>query len=322
MQGDKLDRVVMNRDTLKREIIERLRGAGAVAVGIATAEPVDKDVFSDYEAWVNSGMSAGMGYLGNHMEIRRDPRLLLEGARSIVCGAFCYRPKDEKNLHPGIAKYAHLRDYHDRVREKVLEGRIPELLGEEYRDWRLCVDSAPILERYWARRAGLGWIGKQGALVVPGVGPEVVLFEILTTMELEPDKSLNGDCGLCGKCLNACPTGAIRGSVGPDCNACLSYLTIEHKGTWEDGRHKRAMASGAGRNTLFGCDRCMRVCPHNNGAITSGAEADSRITGLREEDIAEKGFGERFRGLAIKRAKASGMSRNFGNWQGEKGFNK
>lgn len=296
---------------LKREIAERLHGVGAVGVGICLAEPVDEGVMGVYEEWVSSGNNAGMGYLGNHMDLRGDPRLLLEGAKSIISAAFCYRPVAGSRLNPRVAKYAHLPDYHDRVRERVLSSGLGELLGEEYRDWRLCIDTAPILERYWARRAGLGWIGEQGALVVPGVGPEVVLCEILTTKVLHPDQPLEGNCGRCGKCVAACPTGAIRGTGrGPDCNLCISYLTIEHKGAWEDERHLRAMNTEAGRTSLFGCDRCMSVCPHNNPEITSGEAADSRIIGLSVDDLRDAEFGVRFRGLAIKRAKAAGLQRN------------
>ncbi|MDE6006893.1 MAG: DUF1730 domain-containing protein [Muribaculaceae bacterium] len=306
---------------LKREIAERLTEVGAVAVGICLAEPVDEGVMGVYEEWVLSGKNAGMKYMGNHIDLRRDPRLLLEGAKSIICAGFCYRPTVGSRLNPRVAKYAHLPDYHDWVRERVLSSGVGELLGEEYRDWRLCIDTAPILERYWARRAGLGWIGMQGALVIPGVGPEVVLCEILTTTALSPDGPLGGDCGRCGKCVAACPTGAIRGDGnGPDCNLCISYLTIEHRGAWEDERHLRAMETAAGRASLFGCDRCMSVCPHNNPEITSGQEADSRIIGLSAEDLRDADFGVRFRGLAIKRAKAAGLQRNgrLGEERGER----
>lgn len=295
----------------KHEIKERLRDVGAVATGVSAAGPVEDAVYGEYEKWLRSGSCAGMGYLGNHLEIRRDPRFLLEGARSIVCAAFCYRPASADKLNPRIAKYAHLPDYHDWVRHRVMSSGVPELLGEEYRDWRLCIDSAPIMERYWARKSGLGWIGEQGALVVPGVGPEVVLCEILTVEELEPDEPSEGDCGGCGRCVRVCPTGALtENSFGPDCNRCLSYLTIEHRGEWIDERHIAAMDTVEGRVTLFGCDRCMSVCPHNNPEITSGIAADQRITELCSDDFREQGFGERFRGLPIKRAKAAGLRRN------------
>lgn len=300
------------RREMRREIKERLRGVGAVAVGVAAAEAVEGSVVEAYHDWISSGKNGGMGYLGNYMEVRRDPRLLLEGARAIVCAAFCYRPAKGSLMNPKVSKYAHLPDYHDWVRERVVKSGVGEFLGEENRDWRLCIDTAPLFERYLAWKGGLGWIGSQGALVVPGVGPEVVLCEILTVRELESDSPLPGDCGRCGKCVRACPTGAMNEGGGPDCNKCLSYLTIEHKGEWIDPRHKAAMSTAEGKGTLFGCDRCIKVCPHNNGEITSGIKADPRIASLSEGDLEERGFGERFRGLAIKRAKAAGMRRNFG----------
>lgn len=298
---------------IKREIKERLTEVGAVATGVSAAGPVEDAVYEGYERWLASEKNAGMGYLGNHPEVRRDPRLLLEGARSIVCVAFSYRPISEENLNPKVAKYAHLPDYHDWVRNLVMSSGAPQLLGEEYQDWRLCIDTAPIMERYWAHKSGLGWIGEQGALVVPGVGTEVILAEIVTVRELEGDVPLSGDCGRCGACVRACPTGAIDEKRGPDCNLCLSYLTIEHRGEWIDAVHKAAMNTPAGRDTLFGCDRCMKVCPHNNKNVTSEFASLPEVATLTADDIKkmDKGeFSRRFRGTPIKRTKQEGLCRN------------
>lgn len=193
-----------------------------------------------------------------------DPRKLFEGCRSVISMAFSYATDTPRNPGlPSISDYAMLPDYHLWIRRRIRESGIARILGEENKDWRICVDSAPMRERYWARLAGLGIIGENGMLIVPGVGSKVLLAEILTDKELQADTPIEGDCGRCGSCRRACPAGALQTGGLIDCNLCLSYLTIEHKGEWDDERHKSAMRTDAGRHTLFGCDRCVNACPHN-----------------------------------------------------------
>ncbi|MDE7180667.1 MAG: DUF1730 domain-containing protein [Muribaculaceae bacterium] len=304
----------MGRDSgrLRKETLTAaLREAGALRVGYAQAGPVEDAETRRFEAWLAAGKYAGMDYMLRHADVRRDPRLLLAGARTIVSMAFSYRcAGDERPA--GVAEYALSPDYHDTIRRRIRESRIPTLLGEEIKDWRLCIDSAPIHERYWARKAGVGRIGEHGGIVVPGVGSEVLLAEIITTLELDPDEPLEGDCGRCGRCRSACPTKA-NADGATDCNRCLSYLTIEHRGPWTDRRHEEAMSSPGGTETLFGCDRCMRVCPHNNPECNTGVpphESMRRLTAGEIAGMTSGQFSARFRGMPVKRAKFDGLMRN------------
>ena len=313
---------------MKAEIFNSLRQAGACAVGVATAGPVPADVWRRFEGWLNTGREAGMGYMGNHAEIRRDPRLLLDGARSIICIAFGYdRGELRPSSMPEISYYALFPDYHDWVRALIRNSGVGELLGREGSDWRICVDSAPIFERYWAWRAGLGIIGDNGALIVPVVGNRVILAEIITTLDLEPDKPIDGDCGHCGKCLKICPTGALQPDGTIDCDRCLSYLTIEHRGEWIEPAHREAVSTAAGRHTLFGCDRCMAICPHNRHTDKCdnqycGQDADycvstpeplPQIENLTPQQILDSNpetLSRLLKGTCLKRAKPADLRRN------------
>ncbi len=294
------------------ELRRRLTEVGACAFGVATAEEVPLEVRKRYEKWLAAGKEAGMGYMHNHMELRCDPRKVLEGCRSIICLAFSYATGAVRDSRlPLISEYALLTDYHDWVKRRVRESGIGELLGEENLGWRICVDSAPVAERYWGWRAGLGVIGDNGMLIVPGVGSKVILAEILTTAELAANEPLTGDCGHCGRCRRACPAGALGEEGLIDCNHCLSYLSIEHKGEWEDERHIAAMRTEAGRNTLFGCDRCVNVCPHNNNEKRSPEAPLEEIMRLRAEDL-EKGV-TLPKNSCLRRAGRKGLLRNLKN---------
>lgn len=300
----------------KEMIIKRLKDAGACAVGVAAAMPADSDVCGRYNNWIQKKHNAGMGYMANHADVRRDARLLLPGARSIICMAFCYDrgPLRDPKL-PEISYYALFPDYHDWIRSLIRNSGVAELLGSEGEDWRLCVDTAPLMERYMAKMAGIGIIGDNGALIVPGVGNRVILAEIITPILLETDSPLAGDCGHCGKCLKACPTGALLADGTIDCNRCLSYLTIEHRGEWTDNVHKTATATSGGRTTLFGCDRCMAACPHNKPGHACRTMPDPLpdIVNLTAEDIIcgdQELLRKTLKGSALKRAKAADLLRN------------
>lgn len=335
--------------TLAGEALKaRVRSAGAVAVGFTAAAPVSDAAMASFDRWIASGAHAGMRYMEGHRELRRDPRLLLDGAASIISIAFCYRPEGDAD-NPYLARYALLPDYHDYIRARLRGAALGELLGEEGKDWRICVDSAPVMERYWAQRAGIGIIGDNGALIVPGVGPEVFLAEIITTLRLNPDAPSAGGCSHCGRCRAACPGSALQ-PANPyhersgnsreddplkesdnsgkrreadsadmkrdtfiDCNRCLSYLTIEHRGDFTDPRHLALLSTPEGRNTLFGCDRCIRVCPHNNPDITSGLTPTDALLGLtpgKVLSLTPEEFSRQFRGTSLKRARLAGLLRN------------
>lgn len=290
---------------MKDKIREILMRCGACAVGFAKAEPVEPQIFSRFREWLLRGDHAEMRYMENHEALRQDPRLLLPDARSIIVAAFPYGPSPAH----GISAYACYPDYHDTLR-KLLQAALAEFPSDA--NYRICIDSAPILERYWAWKSGIGIIGLNGALIVPGVGNRVFLTEIITTLPLEADTPLSEGCGNCGACMRACPTGALT-PEGINCNRCLSYLTIEHRGEWTEQEHLAAMCTEAGRSTLFGCDRCMEACPWNVSDETGVGEQLESVVTLTKEDIlnmSEKEFSRRFKGTSLKRAKYAGLVRN------------
>lgn len=231
--------------------------AGAYACGVVRALPVAAEVVARYEGWLADGNAGNMDYLGRYGEVRRDPRLLLdgEGAHTLIVTLFAY----QDNVHPAegvpyIAHYALGQDYHDvlRRRLKTVIGQLRPRFGGK---WRICVDSAPLMERYWAARAGLGVIGDNGCLIVPGVGANFFIATIVTTAQMPTDDPVEGTshCLGCGRCVRACPTGALRGDGSVDARRCISYLTIES--------HDDIPADIPTGNTLYGCDVCRRACP-------------------------------------------------------------
>lgn len=238
----------------KGAVVAEARRAGAVAVGCAAALPVDPRFRDAYRDWIARGCHGTMDYLARYDDVRFDPCRLLPGARTVISLAFPYRPAGGYH-HPLIADYALGEDYHRVVRRRLdaLARFIADNFGARCRP---CVDTAPLPERYWAQKAGVGWRGLNGQLIVPGVGSGVFLGELVTTLELEPDLPLEGDCGRCGACVAACPGGALD-SCGMDARRCLSYLTIEHRGEMPAGVKIGEM--------IYGCDICQRVCPHNVG---------------------------------------------------------
>ena len=288
----------MGRDTggLREEINRVLRGVGALAVGFARAEEVAPAVMHAYDLWIKEGRHAGMGYMADYRELRRDPRLLLEGGVTVISMAFSYHTEAKRDSRlPHIAKYAFLPDYHKWIRKTIKQSGIEGLLGKEHEDWRLCIDTAPIFERYWAWKAGIAIIGKNGAAIIPGIGCEIFLAEIICKTFLEPSGTLANECGNCGACHKACPTGALGDELSIDCDKCLSYLTIEHRGAWINNKHLTALATREGESTIFGCDRCISICPHNT------YEHRAIVEPLRE--VLDFAGGEAPPGSCLKRAK-------------------
>ena len=230
------------------------------AVGIASARaPLDEE-YARYEAFLDAGYAGTMDWLGRGREARRrlDGDDLLPGARSVVCLARSYsRADDAEGLTRHVARYARGRDYHNVVRKKLrqLAAFVRRLGGEA----RPITDDAPILERAWAARAGLGFVGKNGLLIVPGQGSYVLLGEVLTTLDLGPDEPLPQRCGSCTRCLDACPTRAFTAPFVLDARRCIAYATIEHSGVVDEAVERH---SGP---WVFGCDVCQEVCPFNAG---------------------------------------------------------
>lgn len=245
----------MDREGLRAALLE----AGAVAVGFATAGPVSEDEDRRLRDWLAAGHHAGMAWMERHVDLRRNLDNVLPGTKTVISLAFPYAPERERSSDlPYLSRYAYGTDYHEAIRSLLTA-----VLGEMniVSSCRICIDSAPVSERFWAIRAGIGYRGDNGALIVPGIGPEVFLAEILTTIEFEPDSPSNAECLHCGACRRACPTGALQPDSTIDCRRCISYLTIEHRGPWTDPDAIAAMSTPAGRHSLFGCDRCITACP-------------------------------------------------------------
>lgn len=277
-------------------------------IGFATLNPVDDGAVQQYGQWIAGGCHGDMTYLEKYSDIRANPALLLPSARTIIVCAINYTPVTKQCAGaPEIASYAYGRDYHEVVREKLTA--VAEFIKLKWGgEARVCVDTAPIRERYWAQRAGVGFIGKNSQLILPGKGSRFFLGEILTSIEFEPDEPCIEQCLNCGRCVGICPGGAIKGDCSIDARKCLSYLTIEYRGEFD--------ASVKLGNHLYGCDECQNVCPHNLNAIPTQIpefQPTEALLNLNRDDIKNMTpaqFSEMFRHSAIKRTKLSGLQRN------------
>ena len=288
------------------------RDCGFELAGIARAEPLSEDS-RRYLDWVERGMAGAMGYLADRRAtIRTDPRLLLATARSIICLGKLYngpQPYSTELQDPDsgwISRYAWGDDYHDVVRRGLerLVGQLPA--GEDY---KICVDTAPLLERSYAREAGLGWIGKNTCLINQEIGSWFFLGEVVTSLVIEPDAPPPDRCGTCRRCIDACPTQAIPAAgYELDARRCISYFTIELRGPIPE-----EMRAGIGQH-VFGCDICQDVCPWNREAPLACEPSFSpkhfappldRLAALDEQE-----FRELYAHSPIRRAKYAGFLRN------------
>lgn len=255
----------MSAEITSDEVKQLGRAAGFDLVGIAPAEPLGD--FDRYQIWIESGAHGEMDDLARRVDERRDPRSLLPAARSVIVCALSYLTPHPFAIHeepasrPIISRYAWGRDYHRAVKSRLkrLIGSLEAQLGRSIQS-RLCVDTAPILERSFAARAGLGWIGKNSCLIHLRRGSFLFLGEALVDLALEPDQPMPDRCGRCERCLKACPTGALVEPGVLDARRCISCLTIETRGPIDP-----ALAARFGTR-VFGCDTCQEVCPHNQKA--------------------------------------------------------
>ena len=313
----------------KARIVAEARRLGFDAVGIARADlPLDDD-FARYEAFIDDGMHGGMAWLASAREARRrlDSDHILLGAKSVICVARRYgRTAEDEAKDPelaqSIARYARGRDYHNGVRKKIR--RLAKLVRsiDDAQARPLC-DDAPVLERAWAARAGLGFVGKNGLIIVPGVGSLVLLGEVVTTLALEPDSPIPERCGACTRCLDVCPTKAFEKPFVLDPRKCVAYLTIEHRDAIDP-----ALREGVGEH-LFGCDDCQTVCPFNTrsrttprAAVDARFEPDPRwaATSLAELlALDEDGFAKLREGSPVGRATRVGLARNAALAMGNRG---
>lgn len=277
--------------------------------GVTPALPLPEAGY--YQQWVHSGYAGEMRYLVDHRaEVRNDPRRLLASAKSILCVGKLYNgPQPDSPEMAAISRYAWGEDYHDVLREGLgrLVARIQQAAGASF-DWKICVDTAPLLERAYARYAGLGWIGKNTCLISQEKGSWFFLGELLLSLDLASDAPPPDRCGTCTHCIEACPTTAIIPAAPPgpawtiDSRLCIAYFTIELRGPIPaDAR------ASIGAN-VFGCDICQVVCPWNSPApeaVDGAAPPLEKLAALTEQE-----FREMFRRSPVKRAKYSGFLRN------------
>ncbi|MBC8108795.1 MAG: tRNA epoxyqueuosine(34) reductase QueG [Anaerolineae bacterium] len=299
---------------LTAQIRQRARQIGFDLVGIAPATP---SMYRDYlRDWLDDGQAGSMQYLHNRFAERTDPSAYVTGARSVICVAINYHVElepiveDDRQHHGRIARYALGDDYHETIKSKL----------HELADWvktrapgaqtRCSVDTAPVMEKELAARAGVGWIGKNTCLINEQIGSWLLLGEVITTLELPIDQPAIDRCGTCRRCIDACPTGAITEPYKLDARRCISYLTIEHRDDIPTEFHP---AIG---EWLYGCDICQDVCPWNSKApIAMDASLQPRFaTGTidlrRVQEWSQEDYRSSLRGSAMKRVKLPQLQRN------------
>jgi epoxyqueuosine reductase len=289
-------------------------GFHRVAIGPATPPPHG----AAFERWLDAGYAGTMEYLARGRQPRLDPQRLLTGARSVIAVALNYVPASDAPGWEAVARYARGRDYHYVMRPRLerLGEALRELGGPEIR-WRACVDTSAVLERDLAAAAGLGWIGKNTNLLHPDLGSFFFIGIVLTTAVLDVDAPLPDRCGTCSACLDACPSRAFAAPYVLDARRCISYLTIEHRGSIDE-RLRPAIGEW-----VFGCDVCQTVCPWNRKApATTEAALAAEAPLPRPEELLtldDPAFRARFRGSAMTRAKRQGFLRNVAIALGNRG---
>ena len=283
---------------------------GFTACGFARAEPVGEAECRYYEEWIASGRNGCMDYAKRYCEVRDNPQLLLEGAKTVISVALGYYPAEFQDAEsPQFSYYAYGSDYHDvvKARLRVLAQYIKELTGC---DSRVCVDTAPIREKYWAQRAGIGFVGRNNLLIIPGKGSFYFLGELVTTLELPPDEQCELSCGDCRRCEQACPAGALQGGAAVDATRCLSCLLIENRGELPEWVGKKV------GKRIYGCDTCQQCCPHNARAEKSEVPEFTinrrlqHITAAEISTMTEEDFRKLFRHSAVRRIKLPQLLRN------------
>ena len=293
-------------------IKEAAKNLGFSYCGIAKAQKLDDDA-RRLETWLIKGFQGKMSYMENYFELRIDPTKLVPGAKSVITLLLNYFPSQEQNRDaPQISKYAYGNDYHEVIRSKLktflqlLKENVGKVNGRGF------TDSAPVLERSWAQRSGLGWVGKNGNLITKNSGSFFFIATLITDLELEADNPFIKDyCGTCTKCIDACPTDAILPDKVIDGSKCISYFTIELKDMLIPEEMK-----GKFENKMFGCDVCQDVCPWNR---FSKPNTTAEFTPLNEvlnfnkndwEELTEESFKIIFKKSPLKRSKFEGIKRN------------
>ncbi len=298
----------MNYSQLIKQKAEKF---GFQSCGISKAEFLEEEA-PHLETWLNKGYHGEMKYMENHFDKRLNPTLLVDGAKSVISLSYNYFPKvkiDEINNFK-ISKYAYGEDYHEVIKDilKNMVAEIQEEIGEF--GFRVFVDSAPVLEKAWARKSGLGWVGKNANLITKKHGSFYFLAEIICDLELEYDLAVTDHCGSCRACIDACPTQAIVSDRIVDGSKCISYATIELKNEIPD------YFNGKMNDWIFGCDVCQDVCPWNRFSAPTLQEKFApnfqKLNFRKNEwkELTQELFSEIFKKSAVKRTKFSGLMRN------------
>ena len=283
---------------------------GFLSCGISKAEFLEEEA-PRLEAWLKAERNGKMGYMENHFDKRLDPRLLVPGGKSVISVLLNYYSDDQQpEGAPKISKYAYGADYHFVIKEKLKElfSFIHQEIGEV--NGRVFVDSAPVMDRAWAEKSGLGWIGKNTNLITQKVGSYFFIAEMILDLDLEYDLPTTDHCGTCTACIDACPTEAIVAPYQLDATKCISYLTIELKDQLQT-EYKEKMD-----NWAFGCDVCQDVCPwnrfskqHNEPLFNSKPEI-LNYSKKDWEELTSETFNTIFKNSAISRTKYEGLKRN------------
>ena len=299
------------------QIKERALQLGFSKVGIARAESLTEE-YSRLQQWLARGLNGEMKWMERDPAQRTDPRLFFPPARSVIVVALNYYTQPQHQIGRSealtgkISRYAWGDDYHE-----IVAGKLRELLSWINEQWpdtegKVCVDIQPVMDKAWAARAGLGWIGKHTNLITPEFGSWVFIGELLLNLDLEPEKAEVADqCGSCTLCIDACPTGAIIEPYVLDANLCISHATIESRAT-----EMRADVAEHLEGWLYGCDICQDVCPWNQmTSVTTESRFQPRAGNVNAslseiQQLTPETYAKRFRGSAMKRAKLSGLQRN------------
>lgn len=278
---------------------------------ISKVDAFDFNVKNNYNNWINKDFHSGMDYMNRNTEKRFDVSKLINSSKSVITVALNYYPEKKQNNNSyKISKYAYGDDYHIILKNKLYElfnyinENISKISG------RVFVDSAPVLEKQWAAKSGIGWQGKNSCIISKKYGSFIFLGEIIIDLELEYDKPINEYCGTCTKCIDFCPTGAIEEAYVINSNKCISYLTIEHRNDFDSD------VNFDFNNFIFGCDICQDVCPWNSKPIFTKINEFKISDTLKDytkkdwEDLDDNKFNDLFKNSPIKRTKLEGIKRN------------
>jgi len=300
-----------NAEKYSQLIKARAKSFGFQSCGISKADFLEEDA-KPLEEWLKSNFHGEMKYMENYFDKRLDPRLLVEGSKSVISLSYNYFPEEKIQTLDNfkISKYAYAEDYHEVIKDILREmvSGLQEEIGEFA--FRVFVDSAPVLERSWARKSGIGWVGKNANLITKQSGSFYFLAEIICDLELIPDHPTTDHCGTCRKCIDACPTNAIVSDKLIDGSKCISYATIELKNEIPD-YFKDKMD-----DWMFGCDVCQDVCPWNRFSAPTKQKKFAPNDALKNfkkgewKELTQELFSKIFRKSPVKRTKFAGLKRN------------